>query len=94
MALHLLRIEINFHDAATTDCGRSMICPNPSCNSDKVTAKRKFHSTSEERMGQYKGINLTMRKYKCHACSSFFETVEITRDDFVAINGFKLAKQL
>lgn len=69
-----------------------MICPNPSCQSENIIAKRKFHSHSGERMQQYAGINCTMRKYKCMDCNSFFGSVEITQDDFVQIKGFQLAK--
>lgn len=71
-----------------------MICPNPSCQSEEISAKRKFHEHEGERMQRYTGINCTVRKYKCPQCNLFFGSVEITEEDFMRVNGFKLAKQV
>jgi len=64
-----------------------MHCPNPTCRSLDIYAKRKFGPSSETNMARYAGINCYKRHYSCRQCGSTWRSVEITEADFDLLGG-------
>lgn len=64
-----------------------MHCPNPTCRSLDIYAKRKFGVHSETNMARYAGINAYKRHYSCKNCGQLWRTVEITEADFDRLDG-------